>query len=87
MRSPWVSGSFYLVAILAILSVLLAAGAILPWWVVPLVVVGGVVGVALVGALQLRQDARLSQESFLRLMSVALSHLPPLTKRSNENRP
>jgi hypothetical protein len=81
LRSPWVAGSFYLVALLSVLSLLLVAGALLPLWVVPVVVIGGILGVAVVGALQLRQDEGLSERNFLELMRLTLARLPLLTRR------
>lgn len=80
LRGPWVSGSFYLLALVALLSVLLVAGAVLPIWVIPLVIIGGLVGVSAVGALQLRQDERLSEKGFVELMRMTLAKLPLLMR-------
>jgi hypothetical protein len=76
--SPWQSGSFYLVSL--VLLILLAAGTSkwLGWWALPLVIIGATVGVTTVGALQLRQDQRLSEHSFLKLMALAFRQLPLL---------
>lgn len=81
LRSPWVAGSFYLVALLSVLILLLIAGAVLPLWVLPVVVIGGILGVSVVGALQLRQDQGLSERNFLELMRLTLARLPLLTRR------
>ncbi|MFB9686099.1 hypothetical protein [Amycolatopsis plumensis] len=75
-RSPWISGSFYLAVFLAIVAILLVAGRVLSIWVVPVIVVGGLLGVSVVGALQLRHDDRLSERGFLKLMVVAVGRLP-----------
>jgi Flp pilus assembly protein TadB len=75
-----VSGSFYLLALVAILALLLVAGAVLPVWALPVVVIGGLLGVAVIGALQLRQDERLSQKNFMELMVMTLARLPLLLK-------
>ncbi|MEV4050770.1 hypothetical protein AB0J55_06240 [Amycolatopsis sp. NPDC049688] len=81
-RSPWVSGSFYLTVFLAVVAILLVAARVLSIWVVPIIVVGGLLGVSVVGALQLRHDDRLSERGFLKLMMVAVGRLPAMLVRS-----
>ncbi|WP_067668532.1 hypothetical protein [Nocardia miyunensis] len=81
-RSPWLSGSFYLVAALVILSVLLVIARLTPVWTVPVVVVGGVLLLSVVGAFQLRQDDALSEEGFLTLMISVLGKLPAMLRRN-----
>ncbi len=76
LRSPWVSGTFYLVALAVVVALLLVVGSVLPPWALPVVIVGAVLLLAMVGALQLRQDDRLSDESFVKLMGEALRRLP-----------
>jgi internalin A len=79
-RSPWASGGFYLVAFLAVISGLGALGNWLSGWVFPLVMVGGLLTLSVIGALQLKHDERLSEEGFLKLMAIALKSLPLLRK-------
>jgi hypothetical protein len=81
LRSPWVSGTFYLMALAIVVALLLAAGNILPIWTLPLVIIGGVLLLAVVGALQLRQDDRLSDQGFVKLMSETLVRLPVVWSR------
>jgi hypothetical protein len=80
IRSPWASGSFYLVAVVVMFALLGVIGSLLPIWVLPLIIVGGLLAVSIIGALQLRQDERLSDESFLKLMALALERLPLVRK-------
>jgi hypothetical protein len=76
VRSPWASGSFYLFCVIAfILTLRIAFGQLHPIWL-PVVLVGGVIVSVVVGALQLKQDARLSERGFLSLISVAFRSLP-----------
>jgi hypothetical protein len=62
--------------LLAIVAALLVVARLTPVWVLPVIVVGGLFGVSVVGAFQLRQDNRLSEQGFLRLMIAALGKLP-----------
>lgn len=74
--SPWVSGSFYLLALLLVLATLAVIANVVPIWILPAVIVGGLLGLSLIGTLQLRQDRRLSEEGFLRLIWLTLRQLP-----------
>jgi hypothetical protein len=89
-HNPWVSGSFYLVVLLALLTLLAVISTQVPWWVVPLVILGGLFGVSIIGAFQLRQDGALSEKGFLALMAATLEQLPLFgtgTQNRVESRP
>lgn len=81
-RNPWVSGSFYLVVFIVVIAALLAVSLVvahlLPVYVIPIVIVGGLLAVSVIGAFQLRQDDRLSEENFLKLMSLSFKYFPRL---------
>lgn len=83
-NNPWVSGSFYLFVIVVAGSGLLAAAKILPLVALPIIVVGAAVALAIVGALQLRNDDRLKEESFLKLMALSFKYLPLLRRRDSK---
>jgi internalin A len=76
--SPWLSGSFYLVALVAIVVLFAVISNYVAWYVLPIVIIGGLLAVGIVGALQLRQDERLSQANFLTLMIESFKRLPLL---------
>lgn len=82
-NNPWVSGSFYLLVVVVVGAGLLAAANLLPMPLVtlPVVVIGAVVALAVVGALQLKNDDRLKDESFLKLMALSFKYLPLLRRR------
>lgn len=82
MRSPWLSGLFYLMVAVLIISLLLVVGHLAPWWAFPLVVLGAVLLVSLVGALQMRQDDHLTEVGFLKLMGDVLRRLPLVVPRT-----
>ncbi len=85
-NNPWASGSFYLVAFIVILILFViiaqlfgiaAAFVALPFWVI---------GLAAIGALQLRNDDRLKDESFLKLMLRALAGSAEFSKWNKDRR-
>ena len=84
LRSPWFSGFFYIVVLAIVVGLLLVVASVLPAWVVPIVIVGAVLLVALVGALQMRQDDRLSEKGFLQLMADVFRRLPLLLPRKQD---
>jgi hypothetical protein len=73
---PWVSGSFYLLALLLVLAMLAIIANVVALWVLPAVIIGGLIGPSVVGALQLRHDEGLSEQGFLKLMGLTLRQLP-----------
>lgn len=79
---PWLSGSFYLVALLAITAATISASRLAPPWTVPVVIAGSLLGVGTVGALQLRHDDRLSERRFVDLIKLTVLNLPALLRRS-----
>jgi hypothetical protein len=75
-RSPWASGSFYLVAILALILVIrIAFGQISPWWL-PVTLLFGILAASVIGAFQLGHDEKLSEAGFLQLMGMVFKNLP-----------
>lgn len=80
---PWLSGSFYLVAVLAITAATISTSRLAPAWAVPVVIVGSLLGVGTVGALQLRHDDRLSERRFVDLIKLTFLNLPALLRRSS----
>jgi hypothetical protein len=82
-RSPWFSGSFYLATALLLLTGLTIVAGTVSALAFPLVVAGTFAGLTVVGAFQLKNDNRLSEQSFLQLIDLAMRRvLLPLSKRS-----
>ena len=78
--SPWVSGLFYLFAVVVIITALAAVGRVLNPWALPVIIAGAILTLSVVGALQLKQDSRLTDKSFLALMGMALRNFSLLGK-------
>lgn len=88
LNNPWMAGSFYLAAGVVLLAVLFTATSLVPGWIIPLAVASALLLLSIIGAFQLRNDDRLSERNFVRLMSTALLRLPALLRqgRSPDNR-
>jgi H+/Cl- antiporter ClcA len=80
IRSPWVTGSFYLAALAIVVSLLLPISKVVTPILVPLVIIGALFGVSVVGAFQLRHDHSLDEKTFLSLMALTFKHLPLVGK-------
>ncbi|MDQ7807563.1 hypothetical protein Q5425_27830 [Amycolatopsis sp. A133] len=87
LRSPWFSGLFYLTAVVVITTLLLAVARILALWALPVVIIGAVLLISVVGALQLRADDRLSERNFVKLMGDVLRRLPLVFRRERPGGP
>ena len=52
----------------------------MPLYTLAIILVAGILFVPLIGVLQLRQDDRLSQESFVELVKLVIGQLPLIGK-------
>ena len=75
LRGPWSSGSFYLFALVVITALISVVNDRVPLVILPFVIIGGLLGVVIIGALQLRHDEKLSEAGFLTLMKEALKRM------------
>jgi hypothetical protein len=67
-RGPWLSGSFYLVAMLVIGALVVFAARLVHPAALPVVILGAVFAVSVVGIFQLVQDGALSERTFSNLL-------------------
>jgi hypothetical protein len=79
--SPWVAGSFYLIVFLVVVVTLLVVARMIPIIVFPIILIGGILALSVIGAFQFRQDDRLNQKNFLELMALTFKYLPWLKGR------
>ena len=79
-ENPWQSGSFYLVAAILVIILLGILSFTVPWYLLPIVLIAGILIVGLVGALQLKNDDRISDKSFTSLMKETFRRLPLLNQ-------
>ena len=78
--NPWISGSFYLVAMVVTLATVAIIGGTLPWYSIPVVFLAGLLIFITVGVLQLRNDETLKDQSFVELIKEVLKRTPLLRK-------
>ena len=69
----WISGGFYLAVLVTAGVLILVVTKSVPFIVLPIVVVGALLSLCIVGAFQLRQDKALSEKNFLSLMGTVLT--------------
>ena len=84
-QSPWNSGFFYLFALSLIAIVFAVISYFIAWYVLPVVIIGALLAIGMVGALQLRQDNRFSEKNFLKLIVEAYKQFPLLRKHRSED--
>jgi hypothetical protein len=75
-KSAWANGSFYLVVFAVVIGGLGVLAGSIPFYTLALIIVAGILFVPLIGALQLRQDERLSEKSFMDLLRLVIRQLP-----------
>jgi len=68
------------VAAVIIITVLAVISKYAPWYTLPVVVIGGILFIVLIGALQLMLSGKLTQDNFLTLICEILKHLHLLKK-------
>ena len=77
-NNPWISGSFYLFVAAVILTGLAVISNTVHWTLLPIIIIGGILLIGIIGALQLKNDDKLKDESFIKLMSETYKKLPLL---------
>lgn len=67
-NNPWLSGSFYVIAFLIIITALAVLARLISWYIIPLVIIGSLLTFTVIGAMQLRNDNQLKDENFYKLI-------------------
>ncbi|HTE00853.1 MAG TPA: hypothetical protein VK668_16290 [Mucilaginibacter sp.] len=83
-NNPWISGSFYLVVIVVILSILMVMAKMLPLYIFPIVLIGGVMLFTAVSVFQIYNDDRISEKSFLTVMGMIFKQIPILASAGKQ---
>jgi small GTP-binding protein len=92
-NNPWLSGSFFLVSFVVVIATIVIAIVVLNQYgiswttgaVIPIVLIGGLLTIGIVGANQLKNDERLSDESYVKLMIESYKRLPLLRGKGESN--
>lgn len=77
-HSAWSNGLFYLLTFVVVMATLAVMANWVSWVALPVLLIGGLLAVGVIGALQMRNDERLTQKNFLELMLETYKRLPLL---------
>ena len=80
-NNPWISGSFYLTTILVIIVLLAVLSKIIHWTILPITIIAGILIVGLIGILQLKNDDKISDKTFMSLLTETYKRLTLIGKR------
>ncbi|NOZ35741.1 MAG: hypothetical protein GXO80_10645 [Chlorobi bacterium] len=79
-NNPWISGSFYLTIIIVAISGVAVISKMVHWSLLPIIIISGILIVGIVGVLQLKNDDRITDKSFVSLMTEIFKRLPLINK-------
>lgn len=74
----WINGSFFLVVFIVVMTTFAVISANVPALVLPVVIIGGLLAIGIIGAFQLRNDDNLTEKNFLTLVLETYKRLPLL---------
>jgi len=83
-NNPWIAGTFYLFVAIIILVLIAILSQNIQWYLLPIVIIGGLLIIGTIGALQLKNDDKLTDKSFIQLMTETFKSLPLLNKIKNK---
>lgn len=83
-QSPWLSGSFYLVLFIVVISSLAIIGKILPPYYLPIVITGAILLLAVISAFQMSNDGKLEDKDLKDIIGLSVKGIPNLFKSKNE---
>ena len=83
-NNPWISGSFYLtVAIIAITGLAVLSNSV-HWTLLPIIIIGGILLIGIIGVLQLKNDDKITDKSFVSLVVETYKRLPLLSQKKDK---
>lgn len=77
-NNPWVSGLFYLFVGVIVITGLAVLSNTVHWTAFPIIIIGSVLLIGIIGALQLKNDDKLNEKNFITLMKEVYGSLPLL---------
>lgn len=86
VQSAWANGLFYLFTFAVVIGGLGVLAGYVPFYTLAIIIVAGILFIPLIGALQLRQDDRLSEKSFLALVGQVFRQLPLIGRLAGKSR-
>lgn len=75
-NNPWISGTFYLFLALMVIAALGVLSQSVHWMLFPMIIIGGILLIGLIGILQLKNDDKIMDKSFVSLIKETYKRLP-----------
>lgn len=83
-NNPWISGSFYLtVAIITITGLAVLSNSV-HWTLFPIIIIGGIFLIGMIGVLQLKNDDKIADKSFVSLVLETFKRLPLISQKNDK---
>ena len=82
-NNPWLAGSFFLTVFLVVMTTFAVISKVVEWYVLPIVFIGGLLSIPIIGVFQALNDSTLSEKGFLTIIIESYKSLPLL--KSNPN--
>jgi hypothetical protein len=86
IRSAWANGSFYVFVFAVVFAGLAIAARTVPLYTLTVVLIASGILMLIIGGLQLRQDDRISEKSFIKLMKMAIAQWPLIGKLARQSK-
>ncbi|MEA5452275.1 COR domain-containing protein, partial [Leptolyngbya sp. CCNP1308] len=86
-RTPWGSGLFYLFVLAVVTGLFAVVSHFVAGYLLPVVIIGALLAIGIVGAFQLMQDERFSEANFVTLIIEAYKRLPLLRGQDSKSLP
>lgn len=80
-NNPWISGSFYLTVAIIVITGLAVLSNSVHWTLLPIIIIGGVLLIVIVGSLQLKNDDKITGKTFSSLIKETFKRLPLLKSK------
>lgn len=77
-NNPWLSGSYFLIVFLTVMATLAVISKIVEWYTLPIVFIGGLLTIPIIGVFQALNDNTLSEKGFLTIILESYKSLPLL---------
>ena len=86
-NNPWISGLFFIFLFLVVVITLAAVSNNVSWYALPIVIIGGLLAIPIVGVLLALNDGTLSEKGFLNVINESYKRLPLLKgDKQSENK-
>lgn len=83
-KNIWISGSFFIALIIIIITLLFVIVKLLPFYLIPIIIIGTILLYSIVGAFILKYENKITDKKFSNLMALSFKYIPFLAKETNK---